>query len=82
MFSPLGLQVLYGEKDSEGPPSVKAAQGEGSTSLLLSLLHKYTVYELQVLAYTQLGEGPPSTAILLRTKEDGRCSLCNVHVEL
>lgn len=66
------VQVLYSKKDSEGPPSVQVAEGEGSVSLLLGALQKYTVYVLQVLAYTRMGDGPPSNRILLRTKEDGR----------
>ncbi|KAE8300407.1 Protein sidekick-1 [Larimichthys crocea] len=66
----LGYKVLYSEKDSEGPPSVQVAKGEGSLSLVLGALQKYTVYVLQVLAYTQIGDGPPSNPILLRTKED------------
>ncbi|XP_045904090.1 protein sidekick-1-like isoform X1 [Micropterus dolomieu] len=66
----LGYKVLYSEKESEGPPSVQLAEGEGSVSLLLGVLQKYTVYVLQVLAYTRLGDGPPSNPILLRTKED------------
>lgn len=69
------VQVLYKEKDSEGPPSVKVAEGEGSVTLLLGALQKYTVYVLQVLAYTRMGDGPKSNPILLRTKEDGRISL-------
>ncbi|XP_054635300.1 protein sidekick-1 isoform X2 [Dunckerocampus dactyliophorus] len=66
----LGYKVLYSEKDSEQPPSVLVAEGEGNVSLLLNALQKYTVYLLQVLAYTRMGDGPPSSALLLRTKED------------
>lgn len=66
------VQVLYNTKDSDGPPSVEVAEGEGSVSLLLGALQKYTVYVLQVLAYTRMGDSPPSNPILLRTKEDGR----------
>lgn len=69
------VQVLYSEKDSEGPPSVQVAEGEGKVTLLLGALQKYTVYVLQVLAYTRLGDGPQSSPILLQTKEDGRISL-------
>lgn len=69
------VQVLYSKKDSEGPPSVQVADGEGSVSLLLGALQKYTVYVLQVLAYTRMGDGPPSNRILLRTKEDGRTQI-------
>ncbi|XP_028264625.1 protein sidekick-1-like [Parambassis ranga] len=66
----LGYKVLFSEKDSEGPPSVQVAEGEGSVSLLLGVLQKYTVYVLQVLAYTRMGDGPPSNPVLLRTKDD------------
>ncbi|XP_074485750.1 protein sidekick-1-like isoform X2 [Sebastes fasciatus] len=66
----LGYKVLYSEKDPEGPPSVQVAEGEGSVTLLLGALQKYTVYVLQVLAYTRMGDGPQSNPILLRTKED------------
>uniref|UniRef100_A0A8C9XQA9 Sidekick cell adhesion molecule 1 n=1 Tax=Sander lucioperca TaxID=283035 RepID=A0A8C9XQA9_SANLU len=66
----LGYKVLYSEKDSEGPPSVQMVEGEGSVTLLLGILQKYTVYVLQVLAYTRIGDGPLSNPILLRTKED------------
>uniref|UniRef100_A0A665U8J9 Sidekick cell adhesion molecule 1a n=1 Tax=Echeneis naucrates TaxID=173247 RepID=A0A665U8J9_ECHNA len=66
----LGYKVLYNEKDSDDPPSVQVAEGEGNMSLLLKSLQKYTVYVLQVLAYTQMGNGPLSNSILLRTKED------------
>ncbi|XP_061684994.1 protein sidekick-1 isoform X2 [Syngnathoides biaculeatus] len=66
----LGYKVLYAEKDSERPPSVLLAEGERNASLLLGALRKYTVYALQVLAYTRMGDGPPSSAVLLRTKED------------
>ncbi|KAM9770293.1 protein sidekick-1-like isoform 2-T2 [Menidia menidia] len=66
----LGYKVLYNEKDSEGPPSVQVTEGEGNLSLLLRDLKKYTVYKLEVLAYTRMGDGPTSSPILLRTKED------------
>ncbi|XP_061768377.1 protein sidekick-1-like [Nerophis ophidion] len=66
----LGYKVLYSEKDSERPPSVLVAEGERNMSLLLIALQKYTVYLLQVLAYTRSGDGPPSSAVLLQTKED------------
>ncbi|XP_075890891.1 protein sidekick-1-like isoform X2 [Nelusetta ayraudi] len=66
----LGYKILYSQKDSEGPPSVQVADGPGSMSALLGALQKYTMYVLQVLAYTQMGDGPPSKATLLRSKED------------
>lgn len=70
----VSIQVMYNEKDSDVPPVTQVADGEGSTSVLLGGLQKYTMYSLQVLAFTQMGDGPPSGLILLRTKEDGRLS--------
>uniref|UniRef100_A0A3Q2YF35 Sidekick cell adhesion molecule 1 n=1 Tax=Hippocampus comes TaxID=109280 RepID=A0A3Q2YF35_HIPCM len=66
----LGYKVLYSEKESERPPSVLLAEGERNASLLVGALRKYTIYALQVLAYTRMGDGPPSSPMLLRTKED------------
>ncbi|XP_076004254.1 protein sidekick-1-like isoform X2 [Genypterus blacodes] len=66
----LGYKVLYREQDSPDPHSVEVVKGEGSVSLLLGVLEKYTTYELQVLGYTQMGDGPPSSPIILGTKED------------
>lgn len=70
----VSIQVMYNEKDSDVPPVTQVADGEGSTSVLLGGLQKYTMYSLQVLAFTQMGDGPLSNPILLRTKEDGRLS--------
>ncbi|XP_056136412.1 protein sidekick-1-like [Lampris incognitus] len=66
----LGYKVLYKEKESTSPPSAEVLEGEGSLSLLLGALKKYMPYTLQVLAYTRMGDGPPSSPILLRTKDD------------
>ncbi|XP_049577112.1 protein sidekick-1 isoform X1 [Syngnathus scovelli] len=66
----LGYKVLYSEKDSQRPPTVLLAEGERNASLLLGALRKYTVYSLQVSAFTRMGDGPPSSPVILRTKED------------
>ncbi|KAF6736385.1 Protein sidekick-1, partial [Oryzias melastigma] len=66
----LGYKVMYSEKDLEDPPSVLVVQGEGNLTVLLGALQKYTVYVLQVLAFTRIGDGPLSNPVLLRTKED------------
>uniref|UniRef100_A0A8C4ZYE7 Sidekick cell adhesion molecule 1 n=1 Tax=Gadus morhua TaxID=8049 RepID=A0A8C4ZYE7_GADMO len=66
----LGYKVLCAEKDSIAPPSVSVVVGERSGTLLFGVLEKYTLYALQVLAYTRLGDGPPSSPVLTRTKED------------
>lgn len=72
------VQVLYSEKDLVSPTRVQLVTGEGRVSLLLGVLEKYTVYTLQVLAYTRMGDGPPCSPVLLRTREDGGFCLCAV----
>uniref|UniRef100_A0A3B3U2D7 Protein sidekick-1-like n=1 Tax=Poecilia latipinna TaxID=48699 RepID=A0A3B3U2D7_9TELE len=66
----IGYKVLYHEKDSDTPPCVQVVQGDRNLTLLLGSLQKYKMYALQVLAFTQVGDGPPSSPVLLRTKED------------
>ncbi|KAK7929044.1 hypothetical protein WMY93_005439 [Mugilogobius chulae] len=66
----LGYKVFYNERDLVSPRREQLVSGEGRVSLMLSPLHKYTVYELRVLAFTRSGDGPLSSPVLLRTKED------------
>ncbi|KAL1005202.1 hypothetical protein UPYG_G00055910 [Umbra pygmaea] len=66
----LGYKVQYGAKDSVDTPSVRSVPGERSVSVLLGDLLKYTLYEIRVLAYTSLGDGPSSPASRHRTKDD------------
>ncbi|XP_065110429.1 protein sidekick-1 isoform X1 [Paramisgurnus dabryanus] len=67
----LGYKVLYKEKDSGRAPQVQLVNGHQVHSLLLRDLSKFIVYEVQVLAFTRVGEGPPSLPPTTeRTKED------------
>uniref|UniRef100_A0AAZ3SLC9 Fibronectin type-III domain-containing protein n=1 Tax=Oncorhynchus tshawytscha TaxID=74940 RepID=A0AAZ3SLC9_ONCTS len=66
----LGYKVLYAVKDCVDAPSVWSVPGERSVSVLLGELLKYTVYQIQLVAFTQLGDGPPSPRTLHRTKDD------------
>eukprot|EP00063_Salmo_salar_P066766 XP_014041601.1 PREDICTED: protein sidekick-1-like [Salmo salar] len=66
----LGYKVLYAVKDCVDPPSVWSVPGERSVSVLLGELLKYTVYQIQLVAFTQLGDGPPSPKTHHRTKDD------------
>ncbi|KAG5278462.1 hypothetical protein AALO_G00099230 [Alosa alosa] len=67
----LGYKVLYSEKGSEQPPLVAPVRGNLTQSLLLRNLSKFILYEIQVLAYTRMGDGMPSTpSTLERTKDD------------
>ncbi|XP_022783215.1 titin-like isoform X2 [Stylophora pistillata] len=65
-----GFRLLYRKKHSGGPPKTLTI-GNGTThSQDVAALDKYTEYEFQILAFTSVGDGPKSTAVFARTKED------------
>uniref|UniRef100_A0A452F1Q6 Sidekick cell adhesion molecule 2 n=1 Tax=Capra hircus TaxID=9925 RepID=A0A452F1Q6_CAPHI len=67
----LGYKVLYKEKDSDAPPRFWLVEGNSSRSAQLTGLGKYVLYEIQVLAFTRIGDGGPShPPILERTLDD------------
>uniref|UniRef100_A0A673FZ70 Protein sidekick-1-like n=1 Tax=Sinocyclocheilus rhinocerous TaxID=307959 RepID=A0A673FZ70_9TELE len=67
----LGYKVLYKEKDSEWAPQVQLVNGNQTHLLLLKNLSKFILYEVQVLAFTRVGGGPPSLPPTAeRTKDD------------
>ncbi|XP_039216202.1 protein sidekick-1 isoform X2 [Crotalus tigris] len=67
----LGYKILYKARDVQSQPSSQVVRGNHSLSILLAGLQKYVVYEIQVLAFTRIGDGvasnPPVTE---RTKDD------------
>ncbi len=66
------FQVVYKEKDSDSPLQFWTVEGNASHSVQLTGLGKYVLYEIQVLAFTRIGDGRPSTpSILERTLDDG-----------
>uniref|UniRef100_A0A8C1XBX9 Sidekick cell adhesion molecule 2b n=1 Tax=Cyprinus carpio TaxID=7962 RepID=A0A8C1XBX9_CYPCA len=67
----LGYKVVYKEKDSDSPLKFWTVEGNASHSVQLTGLGKYVLYEIQVLAFTRIGDGRPSTpSILERTLDD------------
>ncbi|GAA6109143.1 protein sidekick-1 isoform X5 [Tachysurus ichikawai] len=67
----LGYKVLYRENDSGSEPQVQLVKGNLTQSVLLRNLRKYVLYEIQVLAFTRIGDGQISSpAVLERTKDD------------
>ncbi|KAJ8390730.1 hypothetical protein AAFF_G00101100 [Aldrovandia affinis] len=67
----LGYKVVYKEKDSDSALQFWTVEGNASHSVQLSSLGKYVLYEIQVLAFTRIGDGMPSTPpILERTLDD------------
>uniref|UniRef100_A0A8D1DRC7 Protein sidekick-2 n=1 Tax=Sus scrofa TaxID=9823 RepID=A0A8D1DRC7_PIG len=67
----LGYKVMYKEKDSDSQPRFWLVEGNSSRSAQLTGLGKYVLYEVQVLAFTRIGDGVPShPPILERTLDD------------
>ncbi|XP_063076857.1 protein sidekick-2-like [Engraulis encrasicolus] len=67
----LGYKVVYKEKDSDSALSFWTVEGNTSHSVQLTSLGKYVLYEIQVLAFTRIGDGMPSSPpILERTLDD------------
>ncbi|KAL4658231.1 protein sidekick-1-like [Arapaima gigas] len=67
----LGYKVLYKEKDSDLESRVHLVRGNLSQSVLLRNLRKYVLYEIQVLAFTRIGDGEPSRPpVVERSKDD------------
>ncbi|XP_024140669.1 protein sidekick-2 isoform X3 [Oryzias melastigma] len=67
----LGYKVVYKEKDSEKAARFWTVEGNATHSVQLSSLGKYVLYEIQVLAFTRIGDGRPSSPpILERTLDD------------
>ncbi|XP_031422173.1 protein sidekick-1 isoform X2 [Clupea harengus] len=67
----LGYKVLYKEKDSDSEAQVQVVKGNLTQSVLLRTLRKYVQYQIQVLAFTRIGDGELSSPpVLERTKDD------------
>lgn len=67
----VSLQILYRAKDLDPEPRSHVVRGNHTQSALLAGLRKFVVYELQVLAFTRIGNGVPSSPLILeRTKDD------------
>lgn len=63
--------MVYKEKDSDGPAHSWTVEGNSTHSVQLTGLGKYVLYEIQVLAFTRMGDGRPSSPhILERTLDD------------
>ncbi|XP_036427826.1 protein sidekick-2 [Colossoma macropomum] len=67
----LGYKVVYKEKDSDSSLQFWTVEGNSTHSVQLTGLGKYVLYEIQVLAFTRIGDGRPSSPpILERTLDD------------
>ena len=68
----IGFKLFYKRKSS-GEPATIITINNGTTSAKdITGLVKYMEYELQVLAFTSVGDGAKSSSRIERTKEDGK----------
>ncbi|XP_036408661.1 protein sidekick-2-like [Megalops cyprinoides] len=67
----LGYKVVYKERDLDSPLQFWTVEGNSSQSGQLTGLGKYVLYQIQVLAYTRIGDGVPSSPpVQERTLDD------------
>ena len=66
-----GFKLFCRKKASAGSPFV-LTNNVTSLTRFVSGLDKYTEYEFQVLAFSSKGDGPKSSVVVERTKEDGK----------
>ena len=75
-----GFKLFYKKKDSVGSPLNVTINGGGNHTEDIAGLAKYTEYEFQVLAFTSVGDGPKSSVVVERTKEDGKNLLTDLDI--
>ena len=68
-----GFKLFYKKKGSAGSPTCVVTIGNGVIlNKTVTGLLTYTEYEFQISAFTSVGDGPKSSVMLERTKEDGK----------
>ena len=73
-----GFKLFYKKKGSSGSSVQITINNRSTLAKVVTGLDKYTEYELEVLAFTSVGDGPKSSVMSERTKEDGK-KLCTVY---
>ena len=71
----LGFGVHYkaiGEFAVDTTEKVEVVNGSDAVEKILRSLEKFMNYSITVLAFTSKGDGPRSTAIIVRTDQDGK----------
>ena len=67
-----GFKLYFKRKGSDESSTVPFINSVSVLSKTVTGLDKFTEYELQVLAFTSVGDGPKSSVKIVRTKEDGK----------
>ena len=76
-----GFKLFYKKKDSVGSSLNLTIHDGASYTEDVTGLSICTEYEFQVLAFTSVGDGPKTSLVVERTKEDGKNSLTNVLID-
>ena len=63
--------MSYQKKGSVGPGLERLITDKTKRIEEVTRLDKYTEYEFKILAFTSVGDGPKSSILTERTKEDG-----------
>jgi hypothetical protein len=63
-YRPLGSEDLEPKEVNDIPPT--------TTQILLEALEKWTEYRITTVAHTEVGPGPESSPVVVRTDEDGK----------
>ena len=67
-----GFKLYFKEKESSDSTTIVTIDNALIRTKTVTGLDKITEYELQVLAFTSVGDGPKSSVKVVRTKEDGK----------
>lgn len=74
---------MYKEKDAESVLHFWMVEGNTTYSVQLTGLGKYVLYEIQVISFTRIGDGMPSSPpIFERTLDDGESLKCFLFSDL
>ena len=63
--------MFYRKKGSAGSELMRHITDQAKRLEEVTSLEKYTEYEFKILAFTCVGDGPKSSILTERTKEDG-----------
>lgn len=66
------FQVFYKARDSNSDPLFQDVDGKDTYNVTLGGLRKFVWYNMQILAYTRMGDGVLSSPVSGRTDEDGK----------
>ena len=76
----IGFKLFYKKRGSSGAATTLTIKNGTVLSKDVTGLDIYTEYEFEILAFTSVGNGPKSSILTERTKEDGKA--CRIFIML